>query len=96
MLAALSTITALSIDQHGREVPVTGLQNPHGNAGAGRALDLGVVRCFVEADAPRVACPRHGRHGSTSARVSWKSAALRISPLGDSSPNTYRPTRSIT
>ena len=25
-----------------------------------RALDLGVVRAFVEADAPRVRCPKHG------------------------------------
>lgn len=25
-----------------------------------RALDLGVVRAFIEADAPRVSCPEHG------------------------------------
>lgn len=33
-----------------------------------RALDLGVERCFVEAEAPRVACRRHG---VVVARVGW-------------------------
>ena len=33
-----------------------------------RALDLGVVRCFIEADAPRVVCRRHGVR---SAQVPW-------------------------
>lgn len=33
-----------------------------------RALDLGPVRCFVEADAPRVDCPTHG---PTVAQVPW-------------------------
>ena len=54
-----------------------------------RALDLGVVRCFIEADAPRVACRRHGvvvarvpwaRHGAWHTRafedvVGWLAAA---------------------
>jgi transposase len=33
-----------------------------------RALDLGTLRVFVEADAPRVRCPRHG---PTVAEVPW-------------------------
>jgi len=33
-----------------------------------RALDLGTVRCLLEADAPRVACPTHG---PTVAQVPW-------------------------
>lgn len=33
-----------------------------------RALDVGGLRCFVEADAPRVACPEHG---PTVAQVPW-------------------------
>ena len=33
-----------------------------------RSLDLGSVQCFVEADAPRVACRRHG---VVVARVGW-------------------------
>jgi len=33
-----------------------------------RALDLGVMRCFLEADAPRVRCPRHG---VLTAAVPW-------------------------
>lgn len=33
-----------------------------------RALDLGVVRAFIEADAPRVSCPEHG---VTVAAVPW-------------------------
>jgi len=33
-----------------------------------RALDLGVVMCFVEADAPRVNCPTHG---VTVAQMPW-------------------------
>jgi len=33
-----------------------------------RALDLGAVRCFIEADAPRVACRRHG---VTTVGVPW-------------------------
>ena len=33
-----------------------------------RCLDLGTVRCFVEADSPRVNCPTHG---PTVAQVPW-------------------------
>ena len=33
-----------------------------------RALDVGVLRCFLEADAPRVACPTHG---PTVIQVPW-------------------------
>jgi transposase len=33
-----------------------------------RCIDLGTVRCFVEADSPRVACPEHG---PTVAQVPW-------------------------
>ncbi len=33
-----------------------------------RALDLGTVQCFLEADSPRVACPEHG---PTVAQVPW-------------------------
>ena len=33
-----------------------------------RALDLGVVRCYLKADSPRVACPAHG---PTVAQVPW-------------------------
>ena len=51
---------------------VCGRRSPGYDRGAGRrrwrALDLGVVRCFVEADAPRVECRRHG---VTRARVPW-------------------------
>jgi transposase len=51
---------------------VCGRRSPGYDQGIGRrrwrALDLGVVRCFVEADAPRVACRRHG---VTTAQVPW-------------------------
>jgi transposase len=54
-----------------------------------RALDLGAVRAYLEADAPRVACPEHGvittavpwaRHGAAHTRffedqVAWLAAA---------------------
>ena len=33
-----------------------------------RAIDLGVVRCYLEADSPRVDCPTHG---PTVAQVPW-------------------------
>lgn len=33
-----------------------------------RAVDLGVMRCFLEADAPRVKCPRHA---VLTAAVPW-------------------------
>src|SRR6266567_4333369 len=49
-----------------------------------RALDLGTVRAFLEADAPRVCCPEHGvvvaqvpwaRHGAGHTRVFDDTAA---------------------
>ena len=51
---------------------VCGRRSPGYDRGEGRrrwrALDLGTVRCFVEADAPRVRCRRHG---VTTALVPW-------------------------
>jgi transposase len=51
---------------------VCGRRSPGYDQGEGRrrwrALDLGAVRSFVEADAPRVACHRHG---VVVARVPW-------------------------
>ena len=51
---------------------VCGRRSPGYDQGEGRrrwrALDLGSVRCFIEADAPRVACRRHG---VVVARVGW-------------------------
>ncbi len=55
-----------------------------------RALDLGTVRCYLEADAPRVRCPEHGvvvaqvpwaRHGAGHTRdfddtVAWMAVAM--------------------
>ena len=40
-----------------------------------RALDLGVMRCFLEADAPRVRCPRHG---VLTAAVPWARPGARF------------------
>ena len=40
-----------------------------------RALDLGVLRCFLEADAPRVRCPRHG---VLTAAVPWARPGARF------------------
>lgn len=40
-----------------------------------RALDLGVMRCYLEADAPRVRCPRHG---VLTAAVPWARPAARF------------------
>ena len=40
-----------------------------------RALDLGVMRCFLEADAPRVRCPRHG---VLTAAVPWAGPGARF------------------
>ncbi|MFH1330203.1 MAG: ISL3 family transposase [Actinomycetota bacterium] len=49
-----------------------GVRAPGYDRGEGRrrwrALDLGTVRCFLESDAPRVACPGHG---PTVAQVPW-------------------------
>lgn len=59
-----------------------GARCPRYDQGAGRrrwrALDLGTVQAFIEADAPRVSCPRHGvvvaavpwaRHGGGHTRA---------------------------
>jgi transposase len=61
---------------------ICGCKRPGYDQGEGRrrwrALDLGVVQAFVEADAPRVACPAHGvvvaavpwaRHGAGFTRA---------------------------
>ena len=40
-----------------------------------RALDLGVLRCYLEADAPRVRCPLHG---VLTAAVPWARPAARF------------------
>jgi transposase len=49
-----------------------GTRSPGYDQGVGRrnwrALDLGTVRCFLQADAPRVRCPTHG---PTVAQVPW-------------------------
>lgn len=49
-----------------------GRRSPGYDRGGGRrrwrALDVGELRCWVEADAPRVACPEHG---PTVAAVPW-------------------------
>ena len=49
-----------------------GVRAPGYDQGEGRrrwrALDLGVVRCYLEADSPRVDCPTHG---VTVAQVPW-------------------------
>ena len=51
---------------------VCGRRSPGYDQGEGRrrwrSLDLGSVRCLIEADAPRVACQRHG---VVVARVGW-------------------------
>ena len=67
---------------------VCGRKRPGYDQGEGRrrwrALDLGVVRAFVEADAPRVHCPEHGvvvaavpwaRHGAGFTRAFDDTAA---------------------
>jgi transposase len=55
-----------------RRCGICGRRSPGFDQGEGRrrwrALDLGVVRAFLEADAPRVACRRHG---VVVARVPW-------------------------
>ena len=40
-----------------------------------RALDLGVLACFLEADAPRVRC---ARHGVLTAAVPWARPGARF------------------
>jgi transposase len=72
---------------------VCGRKRPGYDQGAGRrrwrALDVGTVTAYLEADAPRVSCPRHGivtaavpwaRHGAGHTRffddqVAWLAAA---------------------
>ena len=72
---------------------VCGKKRPGYDHGQGRrrwrALDLGAVRAYLEADAPRVSCPEHGvitaavpwaRHGAAHTRffddqVAWLAAA---------------------
>lgn len=71
---------------------ICGKKRPRYDNGQGRrrwrALDLGTVRAYLEADAPRVACPEHGvitaavpwaRHGAAHTRffddqVAWLAA----------------------
>ena len=72
---------------------ICGTKRPRYDQGQGRrrwrALDLGTVRAYLEADAPRVSCPAHGvitaavpwaRHGAAHTRffddqVGWLAAA---------------------
>ncbi len=72
---------------------ICGKKRPRYDGGQGRrrwrALDLGTVRAYLEADAPRVSCPAHGvitaavpwaRHGAAHTRffddqVAWLAAA---------------------
>ena len=72
---------------------ICGRKRPRYDHGQGRrrwrALDLGTVRAYLEADAPRVSCPAHGvitaavpwaRHGAAHTRffddqVAWLAAA---------------------
>ena len=72
---------------------ICGKKRPRYDHGQGRrrwrALDLGTVRAYLEADAPRVSCPAHGvitaavpwaRHGAAHTRlfddqVAWLAAA---------------------
>ena len=55
-----------------RRCGVCGVRAPGYDQGEGRrrwrALDLGTVRCYLEADSPRVSCPLHG---PTVAQVPW-------------------------
>ena len=48
-----------------------------------RALDLGALRCYLEADSPRVNCPDHG---PTVAQVPWGVVHGRVTPT----PSTTR------
>jgi transposase len=64
---------------HRLRCPECGKRCPCCDAGEGRrrwrALDLGVLRCFLEADAPRVRCPRHG---VLTAAVPWARPGARF------------------
>jgi transposase len=50
--------------RHWLRCPLCGCRRPYRDDGEGRrrwrALDMAVMACYLEADAPRVACPRHG------------------------------------
>jgi transposase len=65
--------------RHRLRCPECGKRCRFYDAGEGRrrwrALDLGVLRCFLEADAPRVRCPRHG---VLTAAVPWARPAARF------------------
>lgn len=64
---------------HRLRCPECGRKCPFYDAGEGRrrwrALDLGAMRCFLEADAPRVRCPRHG---VLTAAVPWARPGARL------------------
>jgi transposase len=74
-----------------------------------RALDLGTVRAYLEADAPRVNCPEHGvvvaavpwaRHGSRFTRyfedtVCWLAARTAGSTVAELMATTWRSVTSI-
>lgn len=80
--------------RHRLRCPLCGRRRPYRDDGEGRrrwrAMDMGVMQCFLEAGAPRVACPRHGvvvaavpwaRHGSRFTRAfedwaAWLAAAM--------------------
>jgi transposase len=59
--------------------PECGRKCPFRDAGDGRrrwrSLDVGVMRCFLEAGAPRVRCPRHG---VLTAAVPWARPGARF------------------
>lgn len=74
-----------------------------------RALDLGVLRCFLEADAPRVCCPRHGvvvaavpwaRVGSRFTlafedQAAWLCAAMNVTKAAELLRTTWRSLQGI-
>jgi transposase len=64
---------------HRLRCPACGKKCRFYDAGEGRrrwrALDLGVMRCFLEADAPRVKC---ARHGVLTAAVPWARPGARF------------------
>ncbi len=74
------TVVRLRPDHgHRLRCPECGKRCRFYDAGEGRrrwrALDLGVLRCFLEADAPRVRCPRHG---VLTAAVPWARPGARF------------------
>jgi transposase len=90
-----------------------GRRSPWRDSGDGRrrwrALDLGTTRCFLEADAPRVACPVHGavvaavpwaRPGSrfTTAfedQAAWLCAAMNTTKAAELLRTTWRSLQAI-